>query len=257
MFVSKDLLVNVVDHIAVVEIRRPPANYFDHDLLARIADAGEELQSGREARVIVLCSEGKHFCAGADFGAGPLSDDRERAAADLYEQGSRIFDLELPIVAAVQGSAVGGGLGLACAADFRVASPQSRFHGNFAGLGFHHGFGLSVTLPRIVGAQNALDLLVTSRRIDGDQAYAMGLVDRLAPTGDERLVAMDLATGIAALAPLAVRAIKRTQRAGVAEQVRSALRHELSEQNRLWQTADSKIGIAASLSREVAQFTGE
>jgi enoyl-CoA hydratase/carnithine racemase len=254
-----DLSVSVSDHVAKLEIRRGPANYFDRDLLEEVADAAEELQGGHDARVIVLCSEGKHFCAGANFGSGPLEDAKERAAAsvDLYDQAIRLFELELPVVAAVQGSAVGGGLGLACAADFRVASARSRFHANFSALGFHHGFGLSATLPRIVGAQRALDLLVSSRRIDGSEAHAIGLVDRLATEGDEREAAIVLAQELAALAPLAVRSIKQTQRAGLADEVRAALVRELSEQQRLWQTEDSAIGIAANLSRAVPQFIGE
>src|ERR1700689_1687319 len=167
------LSVSLTGHIALLEIRRGPANYFDRELLQQIADAGEELQRGPDARVIVLCSEGKHFCAGANFGAGPLenADDRDAESAALYGEAIRLFGLELPIVAAVQGSAVGGGLGLACAADFRVASPRSRFPPPFSALGFRQGFGLRVTLPRIVGPQRALDLLVTSRRVNGSQAH--------------------------------------------------------------------------------------
>ncbi len=254
-----DLNVSVADHVALLEICRGPANYFDRVLLQQIAEAAEELQAGRAARVIVLCSQGRHFCAGADFGSGPLHDSaaREREAAALYEQGIRLFELELPVVAAVQGAAVGGGLGLACAADFRVASARTRFQANFAALGFHHGFALSVTLPRIVGAQRALDLLMSSRRVDGAEAQAIGLADRLAADGGERDGAMILARELAAAAPLAVRSIKQTLRAGLAAQARAALAHELSEQQRLWRTKDSQIGIAASLQRSVPQFTGE
>jgi len=254
-----DLSVSMDGTVAVLEIRREPANYFDRALLQVIADAAEELQRGSEARVIVLCSQGKHFCAGANFGAGPLqgADERDAESAALYGEAIRLFELELPVVAAVQGSAVGGGFGLACAADFRVASARSRFHANFSALGFHHGFGLSATLPRIVGAQRALDLLITSRRIDGKQAYEIGLVDRLADDGAERDGALELARELAAAAPLAVRSIKQTLRAGLAEAVRAALERELSEQQHLWRTKDSQIGIAASLAREVPRFTGE
>jgi enoyl-CoA hydratase/carnithine racemase len=254
-----DLNVSVADHVALLEIRRGPANYFDHVLLHDIADAGEELQRGRSARVLVLCSQGKHFCAGANFGSGPLGDSTERDAssAALYGQAIRLFELELPIIAAVQGSAVGGGLGLACAADFRVASPRTRFHANFSALGFHHGFGLSVTLPRIIGDQRALDLLVSSRRIDGRQAHAIGLADRLCDEGTERNAAVALAREIAAAAPLAVRSIRQTLKAGLAAAVRAALERELQEQQRLWRTKDCETGIAASLSHSVPQFTGE
>jgi enoyl-CoA hydratase/carnithine racemase len=254
-----DLTVSVADHVALLEIRRGPANYFDQALIREIVEAGQELQGGRAARVIVLCSEGKHFCAGANFGSGPLQegDERDESSAALYREAARLFELEIPIVAAVQGSAVGGGLGLACAADFRVASPRTRFHANFSALGFHHGFGLSVTLPRIVGAQNALDLLVTSRRISGTQAHAMGLADRLTDDGREREQALALAQEIGGVAPLAVRSIRHTLRAGLAPAVRAALDRELQEQQRLWRTRDAEIGIAASLSRSIPQFTGE
>jgi enoyl-CoA hydratase/carnithine racemase len=252
-----DLSVAVADHVAVMEVQRGPDNYFDQSLLQHIADVGEELAASRQARVILLCSEGRHFCAGANFGAGALRDDRERSAAEVYKQASRLFELELPVVAAVQGSAVGGGLGLACAADFRVASRRSRFHANFSKLGFHHGFGLSVSLPRIVGPQRALELLTTSRRLSGDQAFGMGLVDRLAADGAERDEAHSLAMDIAALAPLAVRSIKETMKAGLANDVRVALGRELQEQRRLWKTEDSKIGIAANLDRATPHFIGK
>jgi 2-(1,2-epoxy-1,2-dihydrophenyl)acetyl-CoA isomerase len=251
-----DVTVEVRDFVANIVIHRGPANFFDAKTLGRVADIGEQLWSDRKARVIVLSSEGKHFCAGADFGTGQLESDRDRAAAEIYEQGARLFDFDLPIVAAVQGAAVGGGLGLACAADYRVASPGTRFVANFSALGFHHGFGLSVTLPRIVGAQRALDMLLTARRVDGPEAVRMGLADRLVEDGGEREGALALATEIATRAPLAVHAIRQTLRSDLATQVRTALSHELREQSRLWRTEDSRIGIAASLAREVPGFTG-
>ena len=252
-----DLNVSVSEGIAVLEINRGPANHFDRALLAQIADAAEHLQAVRECRSIVVCSAGKHFCAGADFGSGELRDDRERTAAELYRQGARLFDLELPIVAAVQGAAVGGGLGLACAADFRVASEATRFQANFAALGFHHGFGLSATLPRIVGEQRALDLLLTARPVAGREAFTLGLADRLADVGAERAGAMALAMEIAAKAPLAVRSMRQTMRGALPGEVRRCLDRELREQARLWKTLDSEIGIAASLARTAPQFTGE
>jgi enoyl-CoA hydratase/carnithine racemase len=253
---AKDVTVEIHDFVADLVIHRGPANFLDAETLARVADIGEQLVPGGDARVIVLSSEGKHFCAGADFGTGPLRDDRDRAAAELYEQAARLVGLQLPIVAAVQGAAVGGGLGLACAADYRVASPGTRFAANFTALGFHHGFGLSVTLPRIVGAQRALDILLTARRVDGTEAERLGLADRLVEDGSEREGAWALATEIAARAPLAVSAIRQTLRSDLPAQVRAALSHELQEQRRLWRTADSGIGIAASLARTVPEFTG-
>src|SRR6202030_4695081 len=117
----------------------------------------------------------KHFCAGANF-AGDTP-----AEGDLYEQAVRLFAAGLPLVAAVQGAAVGGGLGVALSADFRVATPETRFSANFARLGIHHGFGITVTLPLVVGHQRALEMLYTGDRLGGEQAHAIGLCDRLVP----------------------------------------------------------------------------
>ena len=111
----------------------------------------------------------------------------------LYQQAVRLFRTKKPVVAAVQGAAVGGGLGLSLVADFRVASPDSRFTANFNRLGFHPGFGLSITLPRVVGPQKAALLFYTGRRIDGNEAHAIGLVDVLVPQDELRAAALSLA----------------------------------------------------------------
>ena len=243
------------DHVATVEIRRPPNNYFDAGLIRRLADALDALADGGEGdvRAVVLCSQGRHFCAGANFGPGGRG---EGDARTLYEQAVRLFRQPLPVVAAVQGAAVGGGLGLALAADFRVASPEARFTANFARLGFHHGFGLSVTLPRVVGPQAALELMTTGRRIGGEEAHRRGLADRLVPAEGLRDGAGALAAEIAASAPLAVRSIRATLRADLADRVAEAVAHERAEQERLMHTADFREGVAAVAERRPGNFTG-
>ncbi len=259
-----DVAVDVHDdHVAVAELGRPPDNYFDVDLISSLADAYEWADAEAGARAIVLCSAGKHFCAGADFtgrsgqarplGAGTGTGD---GAGDLYAQAARLFRAPLPVVAAVQGAAVGGGLGLACSADFRVASPAARFAANFARLGLHQGFGLSVTLPAIVGQQHANLMLYTGRRVTGEQAAEFGLADLLADPDELRTAARGLAAELAAAAPLAVRAIRSTQRAGLAERVTEAMAAELAAQTRLRQTADFAEGVRASAERRPPRFLG-
>lgn len=242
--------------VAILEIARPPANYFDRPLIAAIADTLYSLADGGTARVAVLCSEGKHFCAGANFAAPTESSDRAADSRRLYAEGARLFSSPIPVVAAVQGSAVGGGLGLACTADFRVASPATTFWANFTRLGFHHGFGLSASLPRIVGQQAASRMLVAAQKVDGRQALELGLVDRLAAPGSERETAIDLARELAALAPLAVRSTRETLRGDLAQRAVEALDREATEQAWLWETTDSREGIAASLERREPGFTG-
>lgn len=250
------LRVQVDGTVAILEIARPPANYFDRPLIAAIADTIDALAADGSARAVVLASEGKHFCAGANFAAPVEDSDRAADSRRLYAEGARLFASPLPVVAAVQGAAVGGGLGLACTADFRVASSTTRFWANFPRLGFHQGFGLSASLPRIIGTQAASRMLVGAERVGGERAYEIGLVDRLAEPGAEREVATAYARELAALAPLAVRSIRETLRGDLAERVIETLDREATEQAWLWETADSREGIAASLERREPKFVG-
>jgi 2-(1,2-epoxy-1,2-dihydrophenyl)acetyl-CoA isomerase len=249
-----DVTVTIDDeHVATVEIHRPPANYFDAALIRELGDAYEALDADPGARTIVLCSEGKHFCAGANFGAAASPADEPRL---LYREALRLFAAATPVVAAVQGAAVGGGLGLALSADFRVASPGSRLSANFARLGFHHGFALSVTLPALAGQQTALDLLLTGRRVPGEEARSLGLCDRLVDDAEIRTDAHALAAELAQSAPLAVRSIRATLRTGLLERVEAALEREAFEQDRLRGTADFREGVTASLQRRAPRFHG-
>ncbi len=171
------------------------------------------------SRAIVLSSEGRHFCAGLDFATSSTAD-----IPSLYGAALRLFTAPLPVVAAVQGAAIGGGCGLALSADFRVAAHEARFCTNFARIGFHHGFALSATLPAAVGQQAAADLLLTGRRVPGDEALVMGLCDRLV-AGDELIAAaISYATELAEGAPLAVRAIRATLRRRLVEDAASRAR---------------------------------
>jgi enoyl-CoA hydratase/carnithine racemase len=240
------------DLVATVELHRPPNNFFDLDLIHSLADAYDAVKRAG-GRAIVLCSEGKNFCAGVDFArAAPLSG----GAAVLYGEAARLFESETPVVAAINGAAIGGGLGLACSADFRIACAGARFSANFARLGFHHGFGLSITLPAIVGRQAALDLLYTGRRIAGDEAARMGLCDRLVEAGEVRAAADAFAADIAGSAPLAVRAIRATMRADLVRRIRDAMKHEAEEQDRLRQTRDWSEGVRAVSERRAPRFEG-
>lgn len=244
------------DHVAVVEIHRPPSNFFDTELIRSLADAYRFVDDGMEAWAIVLCSEGKHFCAGADFhGASEAEPVEVETASALYAEAVKLFSAATPVVAAVQGAAIGGGLGVACSADFRVVSHESRLSANFARLGFHQGFGLSVTLPLILGHQRSLDLLYTGRRVGGEEAVTLGLADRLVPADELRAEARRMALDIAASAPLAVRSIRQTLRGHLPDAIREITRREDAEQARLRATSDFAEGVAAYGERRPARFT--
>lgn len=238
--------------VAIVEIRRGPNNYFSYAMLCELADAFEDLQQGDRARAIVLCSEGKHFCAGADFGG---EGDNASPHGGIYQEAVRLFSNELPVVAAVQGAAIGGGLGLALMPDIRVCAPEARFAANFARLGFHQGFGLSHTLPALVGQQAATDMLLSGRRVKGEEAVEMGLAYKLASLDELREVAYGQALEFAKSAPLAVRSIRKTLRGDLPAAIRAATDRELTEQTRLKDSNDWIEGVRSVAERRDANFT--
>jgi enoyl-CoA hydratase/carnithine racemase len=244
--------------IAVVTIGRPPDNYFDIDLIASLGDAYEGLDADPAARAIVLRAEGKHFCAGARLAAPrePATGSSSSSSRHLYDEALRLFACRLPVVAAIQGAAVGGGLGLALSADFRIGTAQSRMSANFARLGFHHGFALTVTLPAVVGRQRAHEMLLTGARLDGTEAHRIGLLDRLVAADQLEEATRAFAAEIAASGPLAVRSIRETMRRGLVDEVRDATARERAEQERLMVTADFAEGVAATRERRVARFRG-
>jgi enoyl-CoA hydratase/carnithine racemase len=244
--------------VAGVLLKRPPHNYFDVELIAALADAFESLDADERCRAIVLAAQGTAFCAGADFSKRTATPPQRspRAINPLYFEAIRLFSCAKPVVAAVHGAAVGGGLGLALAADFRVTCAEARFSANFNRLGFHPGFGLSVTLPRLVGVQQAALLFYTGRRIDGHEALRIGLADELVAQDQVRARAVALAGEIAVSAPIAVQATRATLRRGLVDQVRLAVAHESTQQNEHYRTEDFKEGIAAMAARRPPQFKG-
>lgn len=254
-----DITVDIGDdHVATVQINRGPNNFFSLRMLFDLKSAFKYAVEN-DGRAILLCAEGKNFCAGADFspdGGRNQPDAPELQGRHIYDEAVDLFSCPVPIVAAVQGASVGGGLGLACMADFRVGGPSTRMTANFARLGFHQGFGLSVTLPDIVGKQKAMELLYTGRRIKGDVAGELGLLDRYVEDDQIRATAHELAAEIAGSAPLAVQSIKDTLRGHLPRSIRAITDHELVVQNKLQQTADWKEGVKAMSERRDPNFSG-
>ncbi len=254
----KDIGVSISGHVGQIEIQRPPHNYFDNALINQIADALEDFDRDPECRSVVLCAQGKSFCAGADFANRPSTGAGSEGGSSkhLYKEATRIFRTKKPIVAAVHGAAIGGGLGLALATDFRVTCSEARFSANFTRLGFHPGFSLTYTLPRLVGQQKANLLFYTGRRVSGDEAVVMGMADVLVPLAEVRDAATALATEIAQSAPLAVQSTRETVRRGFADAAERATERELTEQDWTRKTSDFKEGVKAWAERRLPNFAG-
>jgi enoyl-CoA hydratase/carnithine racemase len=258
----KDIGVEVGDMVATIEIRRPPHNFFDIELIRQIADACETLDGDDACRAIVLAAQGTAFCAGAKLGDGADVQEvlekraQQGSGGHLYIEAVRLFRTKKPMVGAIHGAAVGGGLGLALVPDLRVTCKEARFSANFTRLGFHPGFGLTYTLPALIGPTKAALLFYTSRRVAGEEAFAMGLADVLVERDRVRSAALELAREIAASSPLGVLATRATLREGLAERVRAATDIELKKQTALRKTADFKEGVAAMAERRLPKFIG-
>ena len=251
---GRGLSLELQGHIAVLEFSRPPYNYFDKELIEDLAAAFDYLDNLEQCRVTVLQAQGKVFCAGADFSGDEQRD--PEFPRRLYRFAVRLFRVRKPVICVVEGAAVGGGLGLALFADFRVTSERARFSANFNRLGIHPGFGLSVTLPRLLGQQQAALLLATGRRIDGAEAVRIGLADVLAPAGEERQAALALAHEIALCAPLSLMSTRETLRQGLAEQVERAVEREADEQAWQIRSEDFAEGTLAMAERREPRFKG-
>ncbi|WP_218508723.1 enoyl-CoA hydratase/isomerase family protein [Variovorax sp. dw_308] len=249
---SPDLCITLTGHVAHIEMRREAPGYIDMDFVTRLAGQLEALDADDDCRAIVLSSAGKAFCAGADFGGVTQG---TPDPGPFYQQAMRLFRTRKPIVAAVQGAAIGAGLGLALVADFRVAGPSARLSANFNRLGIHPGFGLTLTLPRLVGEQQAALLFFTGRRIDGAEAQRVGLADELVADAEVLPRALALAAEIAESSPAAVESTRASLRLGLAERIAEVNRREREIQIGQMVSADFREGVAAMAARRPANFT--
>jgi len=275
---SGNISVEVLDgHVGLITMTRPPHNFLTASQIADIADTLHGWDGDPSVRAAVLTHEGRSFCAGAQFGGDDNRDGNGGGDAqgngsgqgargervrldetnDLYSAAARLAEAATPWIAAIRGPAIGGGLGLAMVATLRVTCPEARFSANFVKLGIHQGFGLSETLPALLGPARASLVLLTGRRFTGNEAVDVGLADMC--VSEDRVVeeAVTLAREIAVNAPLAIEAINRTLRAGLADRIRAATAHEASEQKRLSVTNDAREGIISVAERRAGQFTGK
>jgi len=263
--------VDIHGHVGLIELRDPPHNFLSVEQVREIADVLDGFATNMDVRAAVLMAEGKSFCAGANFGSSRSTTQRSGAPEgastpaesgtggrpeDLYAQAARLCEAEIPWIAAVHGPAIGGGLGLAMTATMRVTCPEARFAANFVKLGIHQGFGLSVTLPELIGPSRAALVLLSGRRFKGDEATELGMADVCVAQEHVRDTAMEIAAEVGSGAPLAIRAINATLRAGLGDRVREATRHEAAEQARLFTTEDAREGMRSVGERREGNFVG-
>lgn len=197
------------DRIAVLTLNRPDRlNALSMTLVSEIKDAFASLHRDRRIDAVVLTGAGRGFCAGADLSFGgdpaPDSDDRGpvgtvyRSQEHIAEMIVAIHECDKPVVAAVHGAAVGGGLAMALASDLRVATPTAKFGAVFISVGLSScDVGVSYFLPRVVGPTRAAELMLTGRHFSGEEADRFGMVNRLVEPDDLLPAALDLASAVA------------------------------------------------------------
>ncbi len=248
------------DGVAVITIRRAAAlNAINQAVLEELDATLEELEHDATLRAAVLTGEGdKAFVAGADIAAmKELSAvQAERFAGRGQAVLNRIAALPVPVIAAVQGFALGGGCELAMACDLIFASAEAQFGQPEVQLGVIPGFGGTQRLLRRVGLSNALDLCLSGRRIDAMEALRMGLVSRVVE-GDVREAAREAAEKITRLGPTAVRLCKRAIHENADTSLDSAQAAERTLFGLCFSTADQREGMAAFLEKRPAVFTGD
>ncbi len=253
------VLYDVRDSIATITLNRAEnRNSMTEEVLdgfvASIARAKEDIS----LRCVVITGKGKCFCAGADFKSGA-----QRGGADvppnersfgMYQPFLSVLDIDVPVVGALNGHAIGGGMGLALVCDLRVANQEAKYGVNFTKLGLHPGMATTYLLPRLVGLPKAAELIMTGRIITGAEAAEMGLANYAVAPDEVWEKAWSLAQEIAACAPIANRWAKRSLYGNLDWNPEKAARAEAELQSRTIETDDFKEGVSALLEKRTPNF---
>lgn len=253
------VLYEVKDHIATVTLNRAEnRNSMTPDVLSGLSDAMGRVASDPEVRCVIVTGRGKSFCAGADFKSRVADEGlppHERSFA-MYSHFLKVLEVEVPTIAALNGHAIGGGLGLAVVCDLRVANQDAKYGANFVRLGLHPGMATTYLLPRLMGVPRATEFLLTGRIVTGAEAADVGLVNYAVPADQVLPKAQELAREIATAAPLAVRWTKQSIYRHADWDPVSAARFEAHVQSRTFETEDHREGVKALLEKRPPNFVG-
>lgn len=242
-----------------ITINRPERhNALDRETIFALKDAVTESAGDAESRVIVLTGAGVAFSSGADLRAGRES--RSATNEDVLEDGFNatiraVWNLPKPVIAAVGGAAAGFGCSLALAADIRLASAAARFSLIFVKRGLTVDGGASYFLPRLAGLRG-IEMALTGDLISADEAFRLGLVNRVLPQEEFRSQVAEYAERLAQNAPLALAAIKASIHRALGSSLEEVLTYEMDEQRRMSRTEDFREGVAAFLEKREAVYKG-
>lgn len=251
-------LRQVDDAIAVMAFNRPDAANALNRAMAMDIKAFLTSDGINGLRCLIVTGEGRHFCAGADLKERQgMTEDQWHTQHYAFEEAQKaLMECPIPVIAAVNGAAFGGGLEMALACDFIYASEAARFGLTETGLGIIPGMGGTQLLPRAVGMRQARELIYTGRAFTAAEAKEYGMINRLCQPSALMEDAIACARAVAANAPLAVKAAKSTIMEGISKSFPQGWALELSHYNTLLASKDRHEGINAFNEKRKASFTG-
>ena len=249
------IILEKKNNIATVTLNRPDRlNALNDQLADELSDAFASVDRDEETRVVVITGAGRAFCSGADLkerGGG-----RSQLGRTLADRLFAAVNIEKPVIASINGVAVGGGCTITLSCDIRIASEDAKFQLPFTRLSFCTELGSTYLLPRLVGMGKACELLLTSKMIDAKEAKEIGLVNQVVPASELVKTTYEMASSIAKLPPLAVQMNKRGLRQAMNTDLPSQLRYEALANAYLSDTEDRKEAIKAFLEKREPIFTG-
>lgn len=249
--------VQVEDRIAVVTISNPPANALSKPVLEELEESLTVLENDPAVKVIILTGEGRFFIAGADIKEFTQMDSEDGQAA--AERGQRLFDrLETfpkPIIAAINGACLGGGLELAMACHIRLAAVEAKLGLPELNLGLIPGYGGTQRLPRLVGRGRATQMILTSQMIGGEEAYRIGLAEAVYPVDQLLEEAKKLALAISEKSAVTIKLALEAIHASTVLPVEEGLAKEAALFGQAFQTEAVKEGVSAFLEKRKPKFS--
>ncbi len=260
---SAELTYENSDHAAIITLNRPDKlNALSAGLRAALASALDEAATDDNVRAIVLTGNGRGFCSGADLTSGDASPEPTQAQrldefGWMGRQAMSIYNLDKPVIAAVNGVAAGAGMSLALSCDMRIGSENTRFKAVFIERNLSPDSGMSFFLPRIVGQSRAADIIYTSRPIGAEEAHRIGLLDRLTEHDCLLETALEVAAAMAQWPPLALRSSKRVLQYSIENPLENSLRNEMAGLSYAGRAKnDAKESQAAFLEKRKPTYTG-
>ena len=257
----ENIILEKENRIGKITLNRPDVlNALDKKTYSEIGTAIEDVREDKDIRVVIITGAGKAFCSGLDLTYAATIVDMSplefRSTIRRLQEIFRLERLEKPVIAAVNGYAMGNGCDLALACDFRIASENARFEMTYVKLGLIPDIGGTYRLARLVGLGKAKELILTGDRIDTKEAERIGLVNRVVPANELESATMKFAEKLAKGAPVAIGLSKMAINSAIDTNLSAALENEVYGQSLCLQTEDVKEGTMARLQRREPKFTG-